>query len=142
MFGTLTNRAIFIDSSAAIALRCPTDQFHSSASDYFKFTQGVRWVVMNATTHESYTRLRYKNDLRTALGAYDWLRESPFYKISFTMEDENKAREILEKYREHLLSYHDALCAALMLRIGLYRIFSFDKHFWVLGFQVEPGQTK
>ena len=142
MIGTLSSSAIFIDSSAIVALKSPTDQFHDFAKNYFNFAQDVRYVVMNSTTHETYTRLRYDIDFRTALGAYDWLSDVPFYKIPFENKDEEKAREILERYNEHVFSYHDALCAALMLRIGLYRIFSFDKHFWILGFQVEPGITK
>jgi uncharacterized protein len=142
MFRTLTSSAILIESSAIIALKSPTDQFHDFAKSYFNLTQGVRWVVMNSTSHESYTRLRYDIDLRTALGAYDWLRGFPFHRIPFDNSDEEKAREILERYGAHVFSYHDALCAAFMLRVGIYRIFSFDKHFWILGFQVEPGITK
>jgi uncharacterized protein len=142
MFKTLTSSAIFIDSSAIIALMIKTDQFHDSALNYFNFAQGVRWVVMNSTTHESYTRLRYDNDLMTALSAYDWLKGSPFQSIPFEKEDEDKARELLERYSDQVFSFHDALCAALMLRIGLYRVFSYDKHFWTFGFQVEPGITK
>ena len=142
MIGRLSSSAILIDSCAIVALKSQTDQFHDSAKNYFKFAQGVRWIVMNSTTHESYTRLRYDSDLGTALGAFDWLSDFPFYKIPFENKDEEKARDILERYGEHVVSFHDALCAALMLRIGLYRIFSFDKHFWILGFQVEPGITK
>lgn len=97
---------------------------------------------MNATTHESYTRIRYNSDLSKALNAYDWLNSSKFQNIMFEKSDEKKAREILERYHDQTFSFHDALCAALMLRVGMYKIFSFDKHFWILGFQVVPGMTK
>jgi len=141
MIRTLSDSAIFIDSSAVIALKNPSDQFHDSANNYFELVQGVRWVVMNSTTHETYTRIRYDDSLKLALEVYDWLKSPKFHNIPFEAKDEDQAREILEEYRDHTFSYHDALCAAVMLRIGLFRIFSFDKHFWILGFQVELGNT-
>jgi predicted nucleic acid-binding protein len=45
----------------------------------------------------------------------------------------------LEKYSDQKISFHDALCAAVMLRIGAYRAFAFDKHFWIMGFEMLPG---
>jgi predicted nucleic acid-binding protein len=31
--------------------------------------------------------------------------------------------------------------AAIMRRIGLYKVFTFDSDFWTMGFQVIPGTT-
>jgi predicted nucleic acid-binding protein len=36
-------------------------------------------------------------------------------------------------------SYHDAVCSAMMLRSGIYKIFTFDRDFQILGFQILPG---
>ena len=142
MARSLTRSAVFVDTSAIIALNSPSDQFHDSAKQYFQSQSGVRWVVMNATTHESFTRVRYDTNLEKALRVYDWLRSSNFLNISFGRLDEDRARDILERYHDQTFSFHDALCAATMIRVGLYRIFSFDSHFWSMGFQVEPGVTK
>jgi len=38
--------------------------------------------------------------------------------------------------------FHDALCASVMKREGIYRVFTFDKHFWSFGFEVLPGATQ
>ena len=46
---------------------------------------------------------------------------------------------MLTKYGEHKISHHDALCAAVMLRTRIYQIFTFDRDFQILGFQVIPG---
>lgn len=142
MVRSLTSSAVFIDTSAIIALRSPSDQYHTEAKGYFEKNAGVRWIVLNATTHESYTRIRYDQNYRNAISAYDWLKGRPFFNVRFESSDEEKARDILKKYNDQVLSYHDALCAAIMIRIGMYRIFSFDSHFWVFGFRVEPGITK
>ena len=53
--------------------------------------------------------------------------------------DEKSALAILERFSEHAISFHDALCAAVMRRLGIYRVFTFDKDYWVMGFEVLPG---
>ena len=45
---------------------------------------------------------------------------------------------LLEKYYDKSLSFHDALCAAVMMRNKIYRIFSFDHDFRWFGFLVQP----
>jgi len=138
MITTVTDRTVLLDTSAAIALSNPQDKFHKSAINYYQNTK-VIWIVLNVTTHETFTRQRYKRNLKQALKSYDYLRGTNFNLINFESSDESEARRILEKYNDQNFSFYDALCAAVMLRIGMYRVFAFDIHFWILGFQVEPG---
>ena len=136
-----TNRAVLVDTSAAIALLESKDPHHSHAHRYFYATQGVRWIVTNSTTHEAFTRRRYDNSLLSGLSIYDFLTEKPFKVVAFENVDEVEAVRILRRYEDQVFSFHDALCFAVMKRIGVYRVFTFDSDFWVLGFQVEPGIT-
>lgn len=130
-----------IDSSAVIALFEPTDQFHQDAIAFFQQNLGLTWFTVNTTAHETFTRIRYQKALQVALERFDFLRTSDFKVIEFDEEDEKQARRLLEKYHDQVLSFHDALCAVVMLRHGIYKIFSFDSDFWVLGFEVMPGVT-
>jgi len=57
-------------------------------------------------------------------------------------DDEGKALDLVKKYTDKKLSYHDALCASVMLRYRLYRVFTFDSDFWTFGFELLPGLTK
>jgi uncharacterized protein len=134
--------AILIDASAAVALANEGDQFHSTATEYFKATEGILWVVLNVTTHEAYTRVRYDVGFEIAKLSYDFLRSDPIYQLDFTNEDEKKARSLLEKYQEHSISFHDALCATVMNRFGVYKAFTFDHHFYCFGFEVLPGYVR
>jgi uncharacterized protein len=134
--------AAVIDTSAALALHDPRDQFHKLAIQ--QFTQQIKdlfWVVFDVTTHETYTRARYWQSFQAAMEHYNFLRQDTFRLIRFSPNDERDAERLLAKYAEHALSYHDALCAAMMLRLGIYKIFSFDSDFRILGFQVIPGPT-
>jgi predicted nucleic acid-binding protein len=67
------------------------------------------------------------------------MRSERFRLLEFQASDEIFARGLLAKYDDQRLSFHDALCAAVMFREGIFKIFSFDRDFWLFGFQVLPG---
>lgn len=131
--------AVLIDTSAIIALNDPKDQYHVSAIDFFKTRiDSVQWVVLNSTKHESFTRARYRLNFDKAISIYDFLSKELIYQVSFKEIDEQKTLNLLRKYKDEKLSFHDALCASIMLRLGLYRVFTFDKDFIVFGFDIFP----
>jgi predicted nucleic acid-binding protein len=134
--------AVFIDTSAILALFNTSDSLHKTAKNFFENISDVDWFVLNATIHETFTRNRYGRDLHSSLEIYDNLKGSKFKVLRFEEDDENKARALLEKYDDKVLSFHDALCAAVMIKIGIYKIFSFDSDFWSFGFFVMPGITR
>jgi uncharacterized protein len=133
------DETILIDSSAALALLNPRDQFHQHAQTFFDLSPDIVWVVLNYTKHESYTRIRYDNDFNSAIRLFDYLSSEPIQQISFTKSDEEEALNLLKRYSDHKLSFHDALCAAVMKKYGIYKAFTFDKHFYYFGFEVYPG---
>jgi predicted nucleic acid-binding protein len=139
--GIVYDRMIAVDTSAVIALLNPKDQFHDLAREFFENTEGFIWLALNVTTHELFTRTRYDQGLRQALSGYDFLRGERFSLLKFDTADETSARQILQKYDDQNLSFHDALCAAVMMREGIFKVFSFDRDFWVFGFEVLPGMT-
>lgn len=134
--------ALFIDSSAAIALKDPSDQFHSDARHFFESTGNVLWVILNATAHEAFTRARYNIGFHDAITLYDFLKGGAHYQLDFVSDDEREARRLLIKYSDHRLSFHDVLCAAVMKRVGIYKAFAFDHHFYYFGFQIFPGSSQ
>jgi predicted nucleic acid-binding protein len=96
------------------------------------------WASLDLTAHETFTRLRAKTNVPKGFKGFDFLR-TDLTLIRFEAEDESRTRTLLEKYADHNISYHDAMCAAVMLRSGIYKIFTFDRDFLILGFQVIPG---
>ena len=115
----------------------------SEARQFFTANKSsLVWATLNETSHELYTRVRYQADTSNALEQFDFLRSGEFRVLEFNLKDENYARSLLDRYGEHVISFHDALCAAIMERVGIYKIFSFDSDFWTLGFEVYPGLTK
>lgn len=139
MIRTAYEQFALIDTSAVIALHDPDDQFHADALRFFGAEPDLDWGALNATTHECYTHVRYRGAFQRAMEHYEFMRKDTFRILEFLPEDERKAEDILRRYSEHPISFHDALCAAVMLRLGIYKIFSFDRHFRILGFEVMPG---
>lgn len=131
---------MLVDTSAVFSITDPNDQYHAAARQFFEQETASQWMILNATTHEAFTRTRYDLGFQAAAERYDLMRNR-FVLLEFTRADEDEARSLLEKYKEHAISFHDALCSAVMLRNGIYRIFTFDRDFWVIGFEVVPGLT-
>lgn len=141
LIGEVARRAILVDTSAAIALLESKDPYHHHARNYFAANKDAVWIVVNATTHEAFTRRRYDVSLPSGLKIYNFLTHRPFKVVAFQDVDEVEAVNILKRYNDQIFSFHDALCFAIMKRIGIYRVFTFDSDFWSLGFQIEPGIT-
>jgi predicted nucleic acid-binding protein len=135
------DNAILIDTSASIALHNPNDRFHEEAKDFFIRTTDFLWVVINLTKFETYTRARYDSGFQHAITLYDFLTSDKICQISIDSKDEIEAVKLLKKYHDQDLSFHDAICAVVMKRIGIFRTFSFDKHFQIIGFEVFPGMS-
>ena len=53
-------------------------------------------------------------------------------------EDELKAIVFFEKYSDHQLSFTDCVSFVLMQNRKIKRVFTFDHHFQLLGFQALP----
>jgi predicted nucleic acid-binding protein len=137
---TVYRDVIVIDTAAVVALLESSERFHEHARICFSEQPETIWASVNVTAHEAFTRARYAgSSCAHALSHFDLLRGTNVRVLSFAPEDEQHARAILVKYADQGLSFHDALCAAVMRRVGIYRIFSFDRDFAVLGFQLVPG---
>lgn len=129
-----------IDSSAVLALHDPTEQFHEDAKRLYATTTDIVWAALDVTSHECFTRARYRGSVAFALEHYDFLRTANGLTLyRFTPEDEIAALDMIRRYSDHKLSFHDVLCAAVMKRLGILKVFTFDRDFAVLGFVLLPG---
>lgn len=139
--GVLYDHIALIDTSAAVALIDDTDQWHEAARVFFKTLGSLRLAALDITGYETYTRTRYRRDTPLALSAIDFLRSNHIWLIAVLPDDVEFARANLERLAEHKISFHDALCHAVMTRIGIYKVVTFDRDFWILGCAVIPGVT-
>ena len=133
---------VLVDSSALIALIDEQDQYHDVsviALEELVNEPDVRLFICNLTVYETYTRLRYLFSWERAVQVWQFIstRIQPRH-IEFRSHLEATTREILERYRSHKLSFHDAGCAAIMLDQKIGRVFTFDSDFSIIGFERYP----
>jgi predicted nucleic acid-binding protein len=136
---TLYAHAALLDTSIVFARHCERDRRHSRALAALQGVDGLTLCALNVTSHETFTRLRKDVGLEGALAGYEFIRTSEVRVLDFVREDEEAALRALRKYADKQLSFHDALCAAVMMRNGIFRIISFDSDFFAFGFEVIPG---
>jgi len=139
---SLYEQAILLDTGAVEALADSKDQYHQSAvhcrADLLELTYPL--FITTLTIAEAHRRLLYKAHLghRQALNFLDDIYGGSVHIIRPFAEDELQAREYIRRFSDQKLTFTDTVNMAVMRRIGLLKVFSFDWHFGLLGFQVIP----
>ena len=133
---------VLIDSSALIALLDDHDQYHDYsilALDELAGDASVRLFICNLTLYETYSYLRRHFTWEKANLLWNVIAERIRPRcLEFRSSYEEKTREILQLYRGHNLSFHDAGCATIMIEKSIGRVFTFDSDFSIIGFERYP----
>jgi hypothetical protein len=131
---------IFVDTSALKAIIDEKDDFYSIAEKIFnKMTEdGCELVTSNFIVDECATLIRVKSGLVKALRFKEFLTDCvPTISIQRVLiKDEIEAWKLFKKEWSGL-SFTDCTCFAMMKRMGIKRVFGFDKHFERAGFELE-----
>jgi predicted nucleic acid-binding protein len=127
---------IFVDTSAFLALYIERDQYHRRASEIFPalprpFSTSNHIADELATLLGRIAGYRYAADRIEDLYASESIDVLPS-----TRDDEIMAIRWMRKYSDKEISFTDCVSFALMRRLGIRRVFTFDRHFRDAGFQV------
>jgi predicted nucleic acid-binding protein len=131
--------SLFVDAGAHIALLDPGDQHHRAAAETWARLKGsplatsipVLWEVASrgATLVQAALPAAY---LRAVLG-------SPVWRVVDLSRDLfAESLETLVKYEDQELSFTDASTVVILRRARIRRVFTFDRAFRRLGFEVLP----
>lgn len=132
----------FIDTSGFKAVIDPEDDFHSQVVEIW---QGLKekeaqLVTSNYVLDETFTLLRAKCGLDTAVGFKKALAESQksltIYRV--TVADEAEAWKWFKK-KWSKLSFTDCVSFAMMERLSIEQVITFDRHFARAGFELVTG---
>lgn len=131
--------SIFFDSSFFKGLIDKTDDFHKPARTFWERVskQSLVYLTSNFILDETFTLVRQRcgrtivSELRELLAG-----EPPMRILRVTTMDEANAWDwFLNDWRN--LSFTDCVTFALMKRMGITRVATFDQHFKRAGFQME-----
>jgi len=139
---SIYERAVLFDTCALEAIADPRDQYHQDATRCLATLVQLAYpfYITIPTIVETHRRLLYKPRLgilpalRFLQSAYDGSTNI----IRPLEEDEIQAIEYIKRFQDQKLTFTDTISMAVMNRLGLRKVFSFDWHFTLLGFQVIP----
>ena len=135
---------LFIDSAAFIAIHSRHDGPHGPAIDFYRqLPKSTAIMTSVLVVSETYSWLRSRVGYYSASVFLDLIFdavETRWMEVVYSDPDiDRRTRQVLRKYRDHELSYTDASSAVIMEMTGIKDVFTFDKHFVILGKRVHPG---
>ena len=132
---------IFIGTGAFLARYIQRDQHHDAAAKHWRTLQNDRrpCFTSNFVLDETITLLARRSTYLFAAERARTFFESTLLSILRPDEnDELAALELFQKYSDQSVSFTDCVSFVLMNKQELKCAFSFDRHFKMAGFDVEP----
>lgn len=131
---------LVIDTAALIAFANVRDSHHGRARDFLKgLPTGQVFHLSNYISDEMLTRLRARAGHDVTMGMVQYLNSSRLHLTHQITEDlQEEALEIFSGQGNLGLSFTDCTTVALMRRLEITDIFTFDRAFAALGFTVHP----
>jgi predicted nucleic acid-binding protein len=132
---------IFIDTGAFLARYIQRDQHHDAATEHWMTLRKHRrqCFTSNFVIDETITLLARRSTYQFAAERVRNLYASA--SLSILRPDENDefaALELLQKYADQSVSFTDCVSFVLMEKQNIKCVFSFDRHFTIAGFDIEP----
>ena len=133
---------VFVDTSALIALAVRSDANHRAASSHLKRTleEGTRMVIGRPVLIEYIDGVTKRVGKRAAIEQLRLIEASAAMRVEEDIPDDHaRAREVFLQYDDQEIDMTDSLSFAMMERLGMRDVFTFDRDFAVHGFQTQPG---
>jgi len=132
---------IFVDTGAFIGHLVATDQHHDEASRAWQELAGSDEQIFtsNFVVDETLTLLARRTSYEFAAARGREILGSGVLRILRPEHDEEwEALEAFEKLADQSVSFTDCTSFALMRRQRIGRVFTFDRHFRMAGFETWP----
>ncbi|MEO0375965.1 MAG: hypothetical protein AAF329_15335 [Cyanobacteria bacterium P01_A01_bin.17] len=130
-------KQVFLDSGAFFALLVAEDAFHKRAVTLFQLANAENWILVttNLVVVETYAPIlaRTRNGRNNAVAFLDSLGASECRVERVTENDEAVGTEIIRTQQDKTYSLCDAISFAVMKRMAITEVISFDKHFREFG---------
>lgn len=126
---------VLVDTSAIYALVDKDDTYHQRALAILRSLarRGLTPILTNFIVAECHALLLSRLGTQTAR---DWLLKQIWTVEPVNLQDEEKAKEIIQRYTDKTFSYTDATSFALMERLRIGQVFAFDPHFRQYGLKL------
>jgi predicted nucleic acid-binding protein len=130
---------VFVDSGGWLAFFSASDGHHKAADTLFRRAAAARarLLTTNLVLAEVHRLLLFRAGPRAARAALERVDASDLVTITFTTETHHQAAHgWLGKLADQTISYTDAASFAVMEAEQCRVALSFDKDFWLAGFEI------
>jgi predicted nucleic acid-binding protein len=130
---------VFVDSSAWLAFFSASDRNHDTADELVRrsVNERIPLVTTNLVVAEVHRLLLYRAGIRPAAEALARIAESALVNLRFaTSSHHHAARAWLRKLADQRITYTDATSFAVMAAEHCPVAMSFDRDFWIAGFEL------
>ena len=130
---------IFIDSGAFIARGLAGDRHHAAALAHWGKLRSQSCFTSNLVLSEVLTLLARRSSYEFAADyARTFFTSGVLTILRTDLQDEWQAVALMAKFKDQQVSFADCTSFVLMRKHKIRRAFSFDRHFTLAGFRVEP----
>ena len=131
---------VFIDAGGYIALFDSSDQFHEPTQVFLsRLGEEIRPHTSNYVIDEVITFLSSRRGHWAALKFIDFIFSSQIIAIHYIDEDiEHKSLSLFRRYSDKNFSFTDITTIALLEKLNINRLLSFDQEFKKLGYLLVP----
>jgi predicted nucleic acid-binding protein len=123
-----------VDSSFLLAMVDRDDKHHPEAIDFLRGLEEVTLLVTSHIFDEAMTLIKARLSSEVAIHTGRQLRLSTLFRLThITEKDDEAAWEIFSQYTDKDWSYTDCSCLAVMRKLAITEVLSFDHHFDQMG---------
>ncbi len=116
-----------MDTSALIAFFIRSEKHHPAARRYAAQHSTVRWIILETIFDEFVTWMRANVSISGSIQVGRILREEHLY-VNISDADDMATWEIFCQYDDKEWSYTDCSILAMARKLGISKVFAFDKH--------------
>jgi len=138
-------KKVFVDTGAWLAVTVQRDQYHQVAASYYLelIAGSSLFLTTNYVLLETYTRIRYDDDLPQAIALRQSLQQAQEARalqvVWITPEIEAEAWQIFSSYTDQSFSIVDCTSFVVARQEKVDEVFGFDKGFLTMGLLLQPG---
>jgi uncharacterized protein len=130
---------IFVDTGAFYARAMRSDAHHALAVATWPKLDDLRVYTSSLVLCETAELLLRRADAEFAVSCVSAILAEPKLTILRPSADEERtALELMLKYSDQPIGFADCISMALMKKLRIRRVFSFDRHFRAAGFTLWP----
>ncbi len=127
--------ALFVDTDAFLAYFSSKDPHHEKARSIIDQAKGI--IITDYIYDEILTLARKRLGINPSIAIMRHIKHNKDIEmIVVTEKDKTTAEKVFEKYADKDFSFTDCTTFAVIQRLGIKNILSFDKHFQQYGIAV------